>query len=57
MNSNENLNEDAVGGSVLNVPLYCGDCLLFTGEECNGNKHEGSERYFDSTACDEFEDK
>lgn len=37
--------------------FYCGDCALFTGEECNGNKHEGSEKYDDSTACDEFEDK
>lgn len=34
----------------------CGYCVFFTGEECNGNKHEGAERYSDSTACEEFEE-
>lgn len=32
----------------------CGECSYFTGEECNGYSNEGMERYFDSTACDEF---
>jgi len=36
---------------------YCGDCIYFTGEECNGWANEGSERYNDSEACGEFEDE
>jgi len=32
----------------------CGDCQKFTGEECDGNENEGSERYSDSPACWEF---
>lgn len=32
----------------------CGECSYFTGEECNGYANEGSEKYTDSPACDEF---
>lgn len=39
------------------LSFVCGDCIHFTGEECNGCRHEGKEVYPDSTACDEFEDK
>lgn len=38
-------------GYIVNV---CGDCIYFTGEECNG-KFEGNEKYTHSTACDEFD--
>lgn len=34
----------------------CGDCVFFTGEECDGILHEGEERYDDSIACEEFEE-
>ena len=37
--------------------LVCGDCAHFTGEECDGTKNEGSERYEDSNACEDFEEK
>ena len=33
----------------------CGDCIYYTGEECNGNEREGCETYDDSKACCEFE--
>ena len=33
----------------------CGDCIFYIGEECQGNKYEGNERYDDSEACEEFE--
>jgi len=33
----------------------CGDCVFYISEECQGNKYEGSERYDDSDACEEFE--
>ena len=39
----------------MNTENYCGDCVYFNGEECTGNMHEGSERYHDSEACEEFE--
>ncbi len=38
----------------IDEPEVCGDCIYFNGEECNG-KFEGSEKYTDSKACDEFE--
>lgn len=54
------INEDKKSGLVSDRPWYlsrvCGDCAFYTGEECDGYKNEGSERYDDSTACDEFED-
>jgi len=34
----------------------CGDCQFYSGEECNGMMFEGSERYDDSPACEEFEE-
>ena len=34
----------------------CGECQHFTGEECDGYKNEGSEKYDDSTACEDFTD-
>lgn len=53
------INEYQKSGLVSDKPWYlsfiCGDCSFFTGEECDGCKNEGSERYYDSTACDEFE--
>lgn len=37
------------------IPKWtCGDCVWYTGEECNG-KHEGSEAYDFDEACDGFE--
>ena len=36
-------------------PDTCGDCKFYIGEECQGNKYEGSERYDDSEACEDFE--
>lgn len=36
-------------------PDTCGDCVFYVGEECQGNKCEGMERYDDSEACEEFE--
>ena len=36
------------------VENTCGDCIYFTGEECNG-KFEGSETYSYSVACDEHD--
>lgn len=48
-------------GLVSDRPWYqslnCGNCALFTGEECDGIEREGEERYSDSMACDEFEDR
>jgi len=38
-----------------NEPDVCGDCVFYIGEECQGSKHEGNERYDDSEACEEFE--
>jgi hypothetical protein len=35
----------------------CAECKYFTGEECDGYRNEGSERYDDSDACDEFKPK
>ena len=35
--------------------MVCGDCIYFTGEECEGQLNEGNEKYHDSTACEEFE--
>jgi hypothetical protein len=36
----------------------CGDCLYYTGEECDGpgGSREGSEVYDDSSACDCFDE-
>lgn len=34
----------------------CGDCQFYSGEECNGMMFEGSERFDDSPACEEFEE-
>ena len=46
-------------GLVSDKPWYtnfvCGDCSRYTGEECDGWRHEGSERYDDSPACEEFD--
>ncbi len=36
-------------------PDTCGDCVHYKGEECDGYKHEGEERYDDSEACEDFE--
>jgi len=48
-------------GLVSDRPWYngfcCGDCILFTSEECNGIANEGSERFEDSLACEEYEKK
>ena len=38
----------------MDAPDVCGDCIYFTGEECNG-KFEGNEKNTDSQACDEFD--
>ena len=37
--------------------LTCGECSFFTGEECDGVANEGSEKYDESQACEEFEEK
>ena len=34
---------------------YCFNCLNYDGEECNRGEYEGSLRYDDSPACDDFE--
>jgi hypothetical protein len=36
---------------------YCGGCIYYTGEECNGpgGSREGSEVYSDTRACDYYE--
>jgi hypothetical protein len=44
INSDHRLDDDA-----------CCDCSFYDGEECQGNLHEGKERYDDSEACEEFE--
>ena len=33
---------------------YCGECIYYVGEECQGQMHEGTEKYDDSEACEEF---
>lgn len=38
----------------MDIEKICGNCSCFTGEECEG-KFEGSERYHDSEACEDFD--
>ena len=40
-----------------NEPDTCGDCIFYTGEECNGPSwsREGGEVYDDTNACDCFD--
>ena len=45
---------DIMDADVREEQNTCGDCILFTGEECDGTLCEGSERYYDSEVCDEF---
>lgn len=56
---NDSLAVDSVSSG--SVPDWkgktCDECKYFTGEECGGYKYEGSERYDDSDACDEFKPK
>ena len=33
----------------------CGECVYYTGEECDGYTNEGNEVYDDTAACDDFE--
>lgn len=52
------INEYEKSGLISSTLWYkkftCGECSYFTGEECDGYKYEGSERYVDSIACSEF---
>lgn len=41
---------------VILTDEYCGDCLHFDGEECNGDE-EGSVKYDDTIACGGFDEK
>ena len=39
----------------MNEDYTCGDCIYYTGEECDCGDFEGCEKYDDSDICDEFE--
>ena len=48
-----------VGMTMLSNADLCGDCIHFTGEECDGpgGSREGSEVYSDTPACDCYDEK